>query len=804
MGDDATPGVRSVDVDLSTSGTPTPGPPRRSFGLRARVLAVLVLPLSLLLFLTIDDAVQSDADAEVERRNGEAIARLDRLVRLQTGVADERLETVFASRVADDTTATASLILDQAGEESLASARASTDASLLAAGEDARFDAEDLDDTRALFDSGAPARIVRARYDAHLADVSDSIDRASFVLISESAGSGAAESPLALIQLASSLAAHLSTGHQLESLVALLYAEDSEVALLRSDLARATELAASTIEQSSSYGPPSAFSDSDVGTRFDRLVETALISDAPLVRSLAISTDELTAAIQDGRDRRSDLLEETVRAASTARAIAQESEERSEDSALRSLLTALGALVVSLAAGLYLARSVVRSLRAREHLERRLFRQATIDDLTGAVHRTPALEQIDAALADGRDVAVLFIDLDRFKEVNDRHGHPVGDQVLGIVVRRLKNVTRSIDTVARIGGDEFLIVVPDAKEIDEAIELGWRILDALTRHYVVNGAELEIGASIGVASSAHSNDAGELLRSADLAVYAAKSTGRRVVAYTEKFNDAVDAVNKTEQALRHGIGRGSQLAVEYQPVVAASDGRVTALEALVRWDRPGHGRVSPDDFVPVAERTRLIIDLDVWVLYKALSDLAKIREATGLHDLTLAVNASGMTVADRDIIMRVRLALEAAQVDASALVLEVTETALVTDLSGLAFHLRELRELGVRVSIDDFGTGYTSIAQLRTLPADILKIDRSLLTDASSDGDGLLSLVVEVARRFGLRTVAEGVETAAHESIVRNLGVDGLQGYGIAPPLPLPELLELLAGRDHFRAPVTR
>ena len=777
-------------------------PVRRHRGITLRILAVLVLPLTMLLFVTIDDAVESAADADQERRTGESIERMDLLARLQMSIAAERLEVVLMDAVETDDTGTAGRILDEAGIPAIVEARETTDAALAAIGSQVPFDADDLADTRDLHDSGVEARFALARYDTHLADVADAMDAASFALIATSAGTGGAESAPALIRLTSSLAAHLASGDQVESLVHLLYAAGVEFELRRSDLSRTTQLAATAAEQADAFGPPLSLFESDVGARFDRLVDTALISDVPLARAGTISISELAAAVDDGLERRAELLDDTIGAARTALASAEDSKEESERSALRSFLAALAASVLSLAAGVYLARSVVRSLRVRDELERRLFLRATVDDLTGAVNRGPALERIDAALASGREVSVLFIDLDRFKDVNDRQGHPVGDEVLRIVARRLQQVTRSADTVARIGGDEFLVVMPDAYGIDEGLELGWRILDTLTRHYVVNGIQLELGASIGVASSVHAGNAGELLRSADLAVYAAKSTGRRVVAYTEEFNETVQAVNRTEQELRHGIGRGSQLALRYQPVVDAADGRVRAVEALVRWDRPGHGLVSPEDFVPVAERTRLVIELDVWVLHTALADLARIRESTGLHDLSLAVNASGMSVSDADFVARVRVALEAAGISPSALLVEVTETALVTDQARMAAHLRDIRALGVRVSIDDFGTGYTSISQLRTLPADVLKLDRSLLADAERAGDGLLPFVIEVAGRFGLRTVAEGIETAAQEAMARSLGIDELQGFGIAEPMSLPELLELLRRRDRLQATV--
>lgn len=769
----------------------------------ARILAVLVLPLSMLLFVTVDDAIRSAEDADRERRAGASIDRLDRSVRLQTRIADERLMTAFAARIAEDETGTAATLLQGVGPDAVRAARDETDDALRVAGSDVRFDSEDLDDARTLFDTGVGSRLVLARYDGLVDDAANAVSQASFALISAAAGSGEPDQPLALIGLSSSLASHLAVGDQVEALVDLLYAEGVEFQLLRSELGRMSESVSRAVDQSATFAPSTAPAENPIGDRFDRLVGSALLADVPLLDSGAVETQELAVSLQDGLGRRASLLEETVRGAEVARQVAQESQEASERSALRSFLAALGALVVSLAAAIYLARSVVRSLRLRDELERRLFRQATVDDLTGAVNRGPALERIDAARAEGRDVAVLFIDLDRFKDVNDRQGHPVGDEVLRIVARRLERVTRPADTVARIGGDEFLVIVPDARGIDEAIELGWRIVDTLTRHYVVDGAELELGASVGVASSMHADDAEDLLRSADLAVYAAKSTGRHVVAYTEEFDEAVKEVNRTEQALRQGIARGSQLSLDFQPVVAATTGVVTGLEALVRWNRPGHGLVSPDVFVPIAERTRLVVDLDVWVLHTALADLVRIRRETGLAHLTVAVNASGMTVSDRDFVMRVRVAVESAGVDAAALGIEVTETALVTDLARMASHLRELREFGVRVSIDDFGTGYTSIAQLRTLPADILKIDRSIVNGAGAGDGALMPLVVEVASRFGLTTIAEGVETAAHESMALDLGVDGLQGFGIAPPMSRSDLVELLRGRARLRAPVT-
>lgn len=424
-------------------------------------------------------------------------------------------------------------------------------------------------------------------------------------------------------------------------------------------------------------------------------------------------------------------------------------------------------------------------------LRERLAHAASHDSLTGLVNRSGVLEHIDRELASasrsGRATALVFIDLDDFKRVNDLHGHAAGDEVLREVAGRLHAGARAGDVMARLGGDEFLAVLPGVDGPEEAVAMATRLLDAARQPIVVDGERFVMAASIGVAI-AHDGgiDGVELLEQADIAVFRAKTRGRgRVELFDAELQRQLEERSELERALADGLARG-ELVVHYQPIVDHADLSPVGVEALVRWQRPGHGLVPPGVFIPVAEASDLIVDVGRHVLRAATAELS--RGPLADDNLEVAVNVSARHVASGSLLADVREALVDSGLEPSRLMVEITETVLVTDLPFLAEQLDQLRRLGVRVAIDDFGTGFTSLAHLRQLPADVIKIDRSFVADMADDDGSLVRLVIDLGHQMDLQVVAEGVETDVQLAKLRHLGCDRIQGYLLARPMPAGEL----------------
>jgi diguanylate cyclase (GGDEF)-like protein len=448
---------------------------------------------------------------------------------------------------------------------------------------------------------------------------------------------------------------------------------------------------------------------------------------------------------------------------------------------------ALFSLVV---ARMHLAiREIVAAGRKRAELQREIAHQAAYDSLTGLANRAHLLALIEAALhrarRSGSQLALLGIDLDRFKAVNDTFGHAAGDEVLRTVAERMRRVVRAGDTVGRLSGDEFVILIEPLEETSELLELGDRLIGAVSAPIWVGGRDVAVGVSIGAAvSSDGGTDADALLLHADAATYRAKTAGRgRVELFDEALRRQLDVQAETEIAIRTGLAAGEFL-LHYQPVLDLSTGRVEGYEALIRWQRPGHGLVPPDDFIPLAEQSTLICDIGCWVLGQATGQLAQWRrDDAAAGGLTMAVNISGRHLASPSIVDDVTTALRASGLPAEALVVEITETVLVDRLSTTA-RLQELRALGIGISIDDFGTGYTSIGQLQHLHVDTLKIDKSFLSTAGPGTVELVRLMIDAAHAFGLRVVAEGIEDPDQLALLRRLACDSGQGYLFARPRP--------------------
>ena len=421
-------------------------------------------------------------------------------------------------------------------------------------------------------------------------------------------------------------------------------------------------------------------------------------------------------------------------------------------------------------------------------------RQAMHDGLTSLPNRMLLLEVAQQALSeDENGVAVLLIDLDHFKEINDTLGHYVGDQLLVALAERLRTSVREDDVVARLGGDEFAVLAPAIAERADADELAARIVAALMEPFTIDGVRLDVQASIGIALAPdHGRDAATLLQRADVALYDAK-THRGCYAFYDPDSD-VHSVEKLALLgeLREGVSRG-QLRVHYQPKCDARTGVLVGLEALVRWEHPTRGLVYPDAFIPIAENSGLIGPLTLEVLEQSLATARLLHDAG--NALGIAVNLSVRMLTDLELPEKVAGLLGKYGLPPETLTLEVTETSIMVDPTRTMTVLGLLRDLGVTLSIDDFGTGYSSLAYLRRLEAHELKIDKSFVfTMASNSNDAVIvRSTIELGHSLGLRLVAEGVEDEGTWRMLRALGCDVIQGYQLAKPMPLEALERWMA-----------
>ena len=412
------------------------------------------------------------------------------------------------------------------------------------------------------------------------------------------------------------------------------------------------------------------------------------------------------------------------------------------------------------------------------------------DTLTGLPNRALVLDRLDHALVRGKrheaSVGVLFVDLDRFKVVNDTLGHSVGDEVLIRIGERLRAAMRPEDTVGRLSGDEFVVVCDDMDPVD-LLRVADRVAAAIEVPLPLYGRDTVITASIGIAAVNGGGRAEDVLRDADVAMYRAKEQGR---ARIEVFDEAVRARLlerlETEHLLRRALGRG-ELRLDYQPIVRVVSGDLGSFEALVRWNHPERGLVAPDEFIPLAEDTGLIIPIGQWVLREACAQLSAWRAASPtMSAVQVSVNLSAKQFNNPDIVATVADALALASLPAAALTLEITESVLMEQVEATAHTLQALKDLGVGLSIDDFGTGYSSLSYLKRFPVDVLKIDRSFVDGLGTDADdhAIVGAVVSLAHALGLSVVAEGVETTSQLNELRRLGCDSAQGYLLGRPEP--------------------
>jgi diguanylate cyclase (GGDEF)-like protein len=418
------------------------------------------------------------------------------------------------------------------------------------------------------------------------------------------------------------------------------------------------------------------------------------------------------------------------------------------------------------------------------------------DPLTGLPSRLLLMNRLQSAIAridrTGAHVAVLFIDLDRFKVVNDSLGHHAGDRLLVAVADRLRTAARRHELPARFGGDEFVIVCEDVADAQDAVAIAERLLKALAQPFDFDDVPAFVGGSIGIAVTSDPDAApADLVRDADAAMYRAKQAGGgRWSIFDQVVRDRAVARQATEAALRNAIA-DDELVVHFQPEISVASGAIVGVEALVRWERPGHGMVSPGDFIPIAEETGLIVPIGKWVLHEACAQAKTFDDGR----LVIRVNVSARQLAEPGLADTVKEALAASGLPPERLVLEVTESVVLEDGDRSVAALQALRDIGVGVSLDDFGTGYCSLSYLRRLPIDSLKIDRSFVRGLGheADDDSIVTSVIDLARSLGVSVVAEGVETEEQLAGLRARGCDTMQGFLFAKPGPAEAVAALMA-----------
>ncbi|MCB0990694.1 MAG: EAL domain-containing protein, partial [Acidimicrobiales bacterium] len=436
---------------------------------------------------------------------------------------------------------------------------------------------------------------------------------------------------------------------------------------------------------------------------------------------------------------------------------------------------------------------LTESLNERENFERRLSHQARHDSLTRLANRGATLEHLEQAMQRSakhhRPLAVMFIDIDDFKSVNDIHGHRAGDLMLSTIARRIVTAVRTSDLAGRLGGDEFVVIAEDVPNEQQALELGQRLLDEIAQPMTIDGTTHHPSVSIGVALAEGPFDPDEVLRDADLAVYRAKAEGkRRIDVCDDRLRREVEERAAVEHDLRAALD-ADQLVLHFQPTVEAETRTIRTVEALVRWQHPQRGLIQPVGFVPIAERSDLILDLDRWVVRSAAQQLAAWADHPLMADVSIAVNISARHLSHGVLAAEVADVLQATGARADRLIVELTETALFDDVTVAAAELQLLRDLGVRVALDDFGTGYMSVTQLRSLGFDSLKIDRSFVAEMSSSQNfPLIKLMVDIGHILGVEVIAEGIETEGQAALLTSLGSDHLQGFYFARPTSAAEV----------------
>lgn len=446
----------------------------------------------------------------------------------------------------------------------------------------------------------------------------------------------------------------------------------------------------------------------------------------------------------------------------------------------------------------------------RKRAEDKIIHQAYHDALTNLPNRVLFRDRLEQSLAFARrmrhqKVALLFIDLDRFKLINDSLGHAAGDQLLQLVAQRLREIGRQTDTLARLGGDEFTILLPDVGHVEEARVVADKVLAVMKQPFVVGGRDIFVSASIGISMYPDdSADVDVLMKHADTAMSSVKKQGRNGFhIYTDALDQRSLRRLELENQLHTALER-QQLVLHYQPQFDLLEGRIRGVEALIRWQHPELGMISPAEFIPLAEESGLIVPIGAWVLETACRQAHAWREA-GFPDLVMSVNLSVRQFFREDIVRLVMQAIDEYCLAAHVLELEITESVAMEDVAYTIRTLKSLAAAGLQLAIDDFGTGYSSLSQLKKMPVKILKIDRSFVQDISIDPDDaeIVNAVITMAHRLGLKVIAEGVESEAQLAHLREQQCDFAQGFLLSRPLPAAELEQLLRKWDFLSGPVT-
>jgi diguanylate cyclase (GGDEF)-like protein len=425
-------------------------------------------------------------------------------------------------------------------------------------------------------------------------------------------------------------------------------------------------------------------------------------------------------------------------------------------------------------------------------------KMATHDALTALPNRALFNETLVHAIGQAgrhnRPLALFFLDMDRFKNINDTLGHGIGDRVLQEVGRRLTTAVRASDMVARLGGDEFVLLVEDFRDSADLSDIASKILGTFGPTFTVEGQELALSASLGICTfPGDGADAQTLLSNADIAMYRAKEQGRnRHCFYAANLNKLSQERLSLEAALKHAVAR-EEIEIHYQPKIEFGHGRVTGVEALIRWRHPQFGLLAPDKFVPLAEETGLIVPIGYWTLRRVCERVRRWQEQ-GMQ-LTVAVNLSAIQFHQPELVKELSAILWSTGAPAQALELEITETMVMRDPERAVAVMSELRAMGVRIAIDDFGTGHSSLGYLKRFPIDRLKVDRSFVRDLPHNGDdvAITRAVIALAHSLKMTVVAEGVEHQQQFDLLREQGCDEFQGFYCRPPLPEPELMRFLA-----------
>jgi len=438
--------------------------------------------------------------------------------------------------------------------------------------------------------------------------------------------------------------------------------------------------------------------------------------------------------------------------------------------------------------------STGKDVSERLDIQRQLYHLVHHDPLTDLANRTLLLEHLENALAqaqrDGRMVAVIFLDLDRFKTVNDSLGHSAGDKLLGIIAQRLQDSVRKGDIVSRLGGDEFTILLPNIKSIEEPAHVSRNLLDAIKQPLVINGGAIFSTASIGI--TLYPNDAQnaeELLKNADLAMYRAKAEGGDAYEFfTEELTEQTHQRLDMESKLHYALER-NEFSLDFQPKTDIQSGKVCGFEALLRWRQPQLGIISPNKFIPVLEETGLIIPVGEWVI-KKVCDYAKRLQSAGMNKFRIAVNLSARQFRDQNLVAYIKQCLRDSKLESQYFEIEVTETLLIENIDATTAMLSELHSMGIHISIDDFGTGYSSLAYLKSFPIDTIKIDRVFIHDLTTDSDdrSIVSAIIAMAKNLDFKVTAEGVETKEQLEFLYNHGCDEIQGHFISQSLSAMQL----------------